>query len=258
MIEDPTNPKRPDGESAPVLSHSVDPQEPTITDEQIRDLQNSLIEKIRAGDRAGVGALVDAWGKEHGFEHFFVKIMEPALIKIGEDWANEATFSISQSYIAARIAEDVLLKTLSADIKKPQQDSIKGPVVIGNIEDDFHALGRRMVGIFLRAEGWVVYDLGNDVPPEEFVDKACEVDARVIGVSALMLLSARNIKKLRSEIDRRGLTGKILLAVGGAAFDACPGLVKEVGGDGTATNALTVGKLFGELWQMSLQNEEST
>ena len=256
MDKEPANPKQPVGDSKAAFAQATGQDAVPNVDEQARDLQKVLFEKIKQSDRAGVGALVEQWGKAHGFENFFTEIMEPVLIKVGESWATAGALSLAQGYIAGKIAEDVLLKTMEAGTKKPAV-AAKGPVVIGNIEEDFHALGRRMVGIFLRAEGWIVYDLGNDVTPKEFVDKAIEVGARVIGVSALMLTTAYNIKRLRQEIDRRGLTGKIQIAVGGAAFVVCPGLVEEVGGDGTAANALIAGKIFYELWEKSVQMEES-
>jgi len=143
-------------------------------------------------------------------------------------------------------------------INPSEGQSPKGTVVIGNIEEDFHALGRRMVGTFLRAEGWIVHDLGNDVPAKEFVDKALEVGARVIGVSAMMMTTALNIRRVRQEIDSRGLTGRIQLAVGGAVFCVSPGLVDEVGGDGTAANALAASGLFDRLWRESIGKEAGT
>ena len=72
----------------------------------------------------------------------------------------------------------------------------KGNVVIGNIEDDYHSLGRKLIGIFLKSSGWTVYDLGNDVLSEEFIEKALETKSRVIGVSAMMYTTAKNIRKL--------------------------------------------------------------
>ena len=71
---------------------------------------------------------------------------------------------MAQAFVGAKIAEDVLLRCM------PETGTIgtrlhKGPVVIGNIEDDFHSLGRRIVGSFLRANGWEVFDLGNDIGP---------------------------------------------------------------------------------------------
>lgn len=112
-----------------------------------------------------------------------------------------------------------------------------------------------MVGAFLRARGWTVHDLGNDVPAATFVDKAVEAGARVIGVSAMMLTTARNIKAVREEIDRRGLTGRIQLAVGGAVFRVTAGLAEEIGADGSAANALAAVELAGRLWERSVEME---
>jgi len=123
----------------------------------------------------------------------------------------------------------------------------KGAVIIGNIEDDFHSLGRKMVSIFLKSAGWEIIDLGNDVPAKDFVDKAEKTGALFIAVSAMMYSTAMNIKKVREEIDRRGLNGKIKLAAGGAVFRLRPELLEEVGGDGTAGNAINVPALFDRL-----------
>jgi len=218
-------------------------------------IQQSLIEKIRLADRQGANALLDAWATEHGYERLISDVLDPTLLLIGEKWCASGAMTLAQVYIAAKVTEDVLNKIISMRINPSEGQPPKGPVVIGNIEEDFHALGRRMVGTFLRAEGWIVHDLGNDVPATVFVDKALEVGARVIGVSAMIMTTALNIKMVRQEIDSRGLTGRIQLAVGGAVFCVSPGLVGEVGGDGTAANALAVPDLFNRLWRQSVEKE---
>jgi methanogenic corrinoid protein MtbC1 len=219
------------------------------------DIRQSLIERIRLADRQGCNALLDAWATEHGYERLITDVLDPAMMLIGEEWSASGTFTLAQVYIAAKVTEDVLGRIASMRKLSSECRPSKGPVVIGNIEEDFHALGRRMVGTFLRAEGWIVHDLGNDVPATVFVDKAQEVGARVIGVSAMMMTTAHNIRSVRDEIDSRGLTGRIQLAVGGAVFCVCPDLVEEVGGDGTAPNALVVPGLFDRLWERSVGKE---
>jgi len=219
------------------------------------DIQQSLIERIQQADRAGANALMDVWASENGYERLLTGVLDPALVRIGEDWCSSETFTLAQVYIAAKVTEDVLTKIAKERELRPEVRLSKGPVVIGNIEEDFHALGRRMVGTFLRAEGWTVHDLGNDVPAEVFVDKAQEIGARVIGVSAMMMTTARMIRQVRDEIDCRGLSGRIQLAVGGAVFHVCPGLVEEVGGDGTADNALGAPGLFDRLRKQSIGKE---
>ncbi len=219
------------------------------------DLQQALIERIHLGDRGGANALLDAWALESGYEHLLAEVLEPALLVIGEEWNSSETFTLAQVYVAAKVTEDLLGKIVALRKIPSGGQPAKGPVLIGNIEEDFHALGRKMVGTFLRAEGWDVHDLGNDVPAALFVDKAQEISARVIGVSAMMMTTACNIKRVREEIDQRGLTGRIQLAVGGAVFHVCPGLAEEVGGDGTAANALGAGGLFERLWEQSIGKE---
>jgi len=219
------------------------------------DIQQSLIERIHLGDRVGANALLDAWASEHGYECLLAEVLDPALILIGEEWSSSETFTLAQAYVAAKVTQDMLDKISARRISSFGELPPKGSVVIGNIEGDFHALGRRMVGTFLRAEGWIVHDLGNDVPAAIFVDKAQEVGARVIGVSAMMMTTARNVRRVREEIDRRGLTGKIQLAAGGAVFRVCPGLAEEVGADGTASDALGAAGLFERLWKRSVSKE---
>jgi len=221
------------------------------------DIRNLLIEKICQGDRIGADLLLERYASEYGYERLLTEIVEPILTVIGEEWSSSETFTLSQMYVAAKVTEDVLNKIAEQRKISSGGHSRKRPAVIGNIEDDFHALGRELVGIFLRTEGWDVYDLGNDVPAEVFIDKAQEIGARVIGVSALMTATARKIIKVRKTIDNRGLTGQIQLAVGGAVFRINPDLVKEIGGDGTASNALGVSKLFDSLWERSLREEKS-
>jgi methylmalonyl-CoA mutase cobalamin-binding domain/chain len=215
--------------------------------------QNDLIDAIHLADRQAAHQIIKEWTDLNGYERFFDDIMEPVLSRLGEEWVCQESVTIAQVYVAARIAEDVLVQIASqmSDTVHPGQH--KGPVVFGNIEDDFHSLGRKMVVTFLRINGWEVIDLGNDISPKQFVDTAEQVGARVIGVSAMTLTTSRNITRLREEIDARGLKGKINLAVGGAVFNVYPALVEEVGGDGTATNAMSAVPLFERLYEAAIQ-----
>ncbi len=222
------------------------------------DIQHALIEMIQKADRPGANNILDTWAEENGYEQLLKEVLEPTLLLIGEEWRTAENFTLAQSYMAAKVAEDALLKAAEHKKDGDVTPPTKGPVVIGNIEEDFHSLGRRMVGTFLEADGWIVHDLGNDVPATEFVDKAVEINARVIGVSAMMRTTAANIKHLRSELDRRDLSGHIQLAVGGAVFLVCPGLDLEVGGDGTTRTAIDAPVLFDRLWNAALMKENSS
>lgn len=218
----------------------------------ITKLRDDLFALMLDAEREGAVAAVNGFAAVHGYQAAVNDLLEPVLERLGEDWSREK-ISLAQGYVAGKIAEDVLLA--AASTRSDLLLDAKGPVVLGNVEDDYHSLGRKMVAVFLRAAGWKVVDLGNDVAPADFVDAAVRHRARVIGVSAMMLTTAENIRAVRTELDARGLSGRIRLAVGGAVFKLRPELVGEVGGDGTAPSAIQAPALFDILWAASLEGE---
>jgi len=220
------------------------------------DLQRKILDAILDGDRSSAGKILSEFTKTHGYKETLINLLEPALLEFGKIWSKKEDVSLAQGYIAGKIAEDFMTRAIKDISTKPSATALKGPVVIGNIEDDYHALGRKMVTTFLRASGWKVYDLGNDCLPADLVDKAQEVGAKIIGVSAMMYTTVQNIKKLRAEIDNRKLTNRIQLAVGGAVFLLRPELVMNVGGDGTSRNAINAPQLMEKLWKKAVTAEK--
>jgi len=218
-----------------------------------RNFTQELLDAIQRADRVGANAVIDAWALGRSFRRVIPDLLSPTLDTFGRLWAHgEDGISLATGYVASKIAEDVLSRVLlEATASGAPARPAKGPVVLGNVEDDFHPLGRKMVAAFLRADGWEVHDLGVDIGPAQFLDKAEESGARVIGASAMMYTTAKNIAKLREEIDRRGLRGQIQLAVGGAVFKLRPELVEAFGGDGTAPSAVEAPLLFERLWQQA-------
>ena len=209
-----------------------------------------LIALLKNGDRDEACKMLKSWGQKFNYQKAISDILDPALAKFGQDWSRSEKVSLGQAYVLGKVAEDIF-ELAAKECKKQDSTPAKGPVIIGNSEDDTHALGRKLVISFLKLEGWQVVDLGSDVTAEEFIEAAVQNNAPIIGVSAMMLRTAMNIKKLREELDQKGLSDKIQLAVGGAVFCQRPELVQEVGGDGTASNAILTPALFDELLEKS-------
>jgi methylmalonyl-CoA mutase cobalamin-binding domain/chain len=221
----------------------------------LEQVRQELLDHIRAAEISKAKSVVEDWTKNHGSESTLTDLVEPVLRYGGELWSRGEDLNLAQGYIATRVIEDSFASQL--DRGAESRNAVKGPVILGNAEDDFHFLGRKMVTAFLRASGWQVIDLGNDVPAEDFVDRAVEADARIIGISAMTYTNARNIRRVRETIDERGLTDRIRLAVGGAVFVLRPELVEEVGGDGTAANAIDTPRLFDLLWSPTVEVPEA-
>ncbi len=165
---------------------------------------------------------------------------------MGEIMDAGGTFA-GTGYLSGKVAEEFYMIASQTEEFSVSKTEVKGTIVLGNIEDDFHPLGRRLVNIFSKAAGWNTIDLGNDIPAEIFVESAVKNNADIIAVSAMMFTTAKNIVFIRKELDKQSLSENIKLAVGGAVFKLRPSLVTDIGGDGTADNAIDAPALFESL-----------
>ncbi len=111
----------------------------------------------------------------------------------------------------------------------------KKKVVMGTVEGDIHDIGKSIVVAFLAANGFEVYDLGRDAPPEKFAEKAKEVNADVIGASALLTTTMEMQRKVVAAVEEAGLKGKVKVIVGGAP--ASEEWAKKIGADAYGENA---------------------
>lgn len=210
---------------------------------------DKMMDSVKIGDRdSGTSSFLE-WNVSKYGNILHLNTLEKFLETMGNQWHN-SELSLAQVFVAVKIVEDIL----QSDLEYVEKDSTdknvkKGPIVIGNIEDDFHGLGRKIVVAFLKASNWDVIDLGNDISAEEFVEVALEENAKIIAVSAMMYTTASNIKKVSEILNEQGLSNKIKLIVGGAVFRLVPSLVEEVGADGTADSAINVPSYFAELWK---------
>lgn len=209
-------------------------------------LKQQLKDLIDLGKKDESVAMLFEAGEIHGARSVVREVLEPVLVEFGELWMRGKR-SLAHGYLCGKIAEELFLLIKQSLSGQKDFTEKRGSIVIGNIEDDFHPLGRKLVVTFGEAEGWNLIDLGNDVPAQQFVDSALENEVGIIAVSAMMYSTAKNISKVRKEIDSRGLSNTIKLAVGGAVFQLNPDLVEEVGGDGTAPNAFLASDLFKKL-----------
>lgn len=122
-----------------------------------------------------------------------------------------------------------------------------GTVVIGTIEGDIHDIGKTLVASMLAAEGFEVHDLGADVPISAFIEKALEVNAHLICISALLTTTMVGQKKLIEQLVKQNIRDRFKVLLGGAPVSK--NWVAEIGADGTAENAISAVKLAKELME---------
>jgi 5-methyltetrahydrofolate--homocysteine methyltransferase len=93
----------------------------------------------------------------------------------------------------------------------------KGKVVLATVFGDVHDIGKSLVNTILSNNGYTVYDLGKQVPVNTIIEKAVEVNADAIGLSALLVSTSKQMPLCVKELHARGLAFPIL--IGGAAIN---------------------------------------
>jgi 5-methyltetrahydrofolate--homocysteine methyltransferase len=93
----------------------------------------------------------------------------------------------------------------------------KGKVVLATVYGDVHDIGKSLVNTILKNNGYTTFDLGRQVPIQVILDKAIEVQADAIGLSALLVSTSKQMPLCLHELDARGLEFPVL--IGGAAIN---------------------------------------
>ena len=117
--------------------------------------------------------------------------------------------------IAAAEAMGIANKILTESLPESTQEK-RGKVVIGTVQGDIHDIGKFLVISLLQVNGFEIYDLGHDVEIQKFIDKALEVEADIIGTSALLTTTMTGQKTLEEKLLKEGLKDRFKTMVGGA------------------------------------------
>jgi len=132
------------------------------------------------------------------------------------------------------------LEILRPHIRTIEEEK-KYRVVIGVVEGDIHEIGKNLVKIMLEASGFEIYDLGHDIPPRQFVEKAKEVKADLIAISTLMTTTMGRMKDVIHLLKEERLRKCFKVIVGGGPISQ--GFADNIGADGYAENASRAAKL---------------
>jgi corrinoid protein of di/trimethylamine methyltransferase len=104
-----------------------------------------------------------------------------------------------------------------------------GRVVMASVQGDIHDIGKNIVSALLRANGFVVLDLGRDVHASDIVKKAAEFNADIIGMSALLSTTLPYCRDTVRLLQEKGIRDKYHVFIGGGA--ATPEYAKEIGAE---------------------------
>ncbi len=138
--------------------------------------------------------------------------------------------------IRAGNAFNAAIKVLEPEImKRGEKQSQAGVVVLGTVTGDVHKIGKDILAMLLKTRGFVVHNLGEDVSMSTFVSKAEELNADVIGMSALLTTTMSAQKEVIDFLKEKGIRDNFLVMVGGGPVNQK--WSDEIGADGYAETA---------------------
>jgi 5-methyltetrahydrofolate--homocysteine methyltransferase len=164
--------------------------------------------------KEGIEVALDAAGVHENPVRVLNEVLLPAMKEVGDKFgAGELILPfVLQSAEVMKKA----VKHLEQFLERAEGYT-KGRVVLATVYGDVHDIGKSLVNTILSNNGYTVYDLGKQVPVNTIIEKALEVNADAIGLSALLVSTSKQMPLCVQELDRRGL--EIPVLIGGAAIN---------------------------------------
>lgn len=174
-----------------------------------------------------------------------LKIIGNVMKFVGDQFENEEIF-LPELIGSAETVKAAIDEVLDPAIRAAGDEKVTmGKVVIGTVESDVHSIGKDLVASFLFSNGFEVYNLGVEVTADQFISKAEEVGAQIIGLSSLLTMSMDFQRQVIDELKKRGLRDKYKVIVGGSP--TTDDWADQIGADGWADDAIEAVKLVKKL-----------
>jgi methylmalonyl-CoA mutase cobalamin-binding domain/chain len=182
-------------------------------------LQNELLEALLNEDEdAALSLARQALAEGATPTEFFTDCITPALVEIGNRFESLDIY-LPEMVVAAEIVQRINDEVIQPQITAAQasQAASQGKVLLAMAQGDLHDIGKNMVALLLRVNGFEVVDLGINVPPQDIVAGAEREQVDIIGMSSLLTTCLPYMKDTMDLLHARGLRGKYAVIVGGAA-----------------------------------------
>ena len=137
-----------------------------------------------------------------------------------------------------------VMKVLEPLLQKDEKKE-KVKIVLATVKGDIHEIGKNILAIVLKSNGYEIIDAGRDADPLDIIKAAESNNAYLIGLSALMTTTMPSQKELIDIVQDQGKRSKFKILVGGAPVSA--EWASQIGADGYAEDAFKAVKLVNEI-----------
>ncbi|HMI55874.1 MAG TPA: methionine synthase [Gemmatimonadaceae bacterium] len=164
--------------------------------------------------KEGIEEQLDAAGVRENPVRVLNEVLLPAMKEVGDKFG--AGELILPFVLQSAEVMKKSVKHLEQFLEKAEGFT-KGKVVLATVYGDVHDIGKSLVNTILSNNGYTVFDLGKQVPVNTILDKAVEISADAIGLSALLVSTSKQMPLCVQELDKRGM--QIPVLIGGAAIN---------------------------------------
>jgi methanogenic corrinoid protein MtbC1 len=147
----------------------------------------------------------------------------------GAYYLPELVLAVNTMLDAIHLMEGALLASNGSN-------SSPGVIVIGSVQGDFHSVGKAIVAAMLRAEGFVVHDLGVDISAEKFVQAVREIQPNILALSARMTTTVLVQRQVIRELEKAGLRDSVRVLIGAVGMGES--WAEQIGADACAEDAV--------------------
>jgi len=165
----------------------------------------------------------------------------PAIMEVGRRY-EQREFFLPQLILSAETMQRAF-DHLAPLLRQDPEAGDRGRIIMATVEGDIHDIGKNIVCLMLRNFGFVVHDLGKDVPAKTIVAAAKEHKAGLIGLSALMTTTMVRMEDTVKLVREQGLGSKVM--VGGAVVTQR--FADAIGADGYASDAVAAVRVASKL-----------
>ncbi|MGD8371242.1 MAG: corrinoid protein [Syntrophobacterales bacterium] len=155
-----------------------------------------------------------------------------AMDEVGEKFSTGQIF-VPQMLRSAKTMQECM--KLIKPLFQEGQLTAKGKVVIGTVRQDLHDIGKNLVAMMMEGAGFTITDLGVDVSPKDFTQKAQEVGADIVAMSALLSTTMPAMRETIKTLQDTGIRDKVKVMIGGAPVTE--NFAREIKADAYAPDA---------------------
>lgn len=167
--------------------------------------QDEVLQQVQNGLEAGLKPL-----------EIIEEGLLPGMNTVGDEFEKDIKF-LPEMMSAAMIFQEAMTVLQPKIQEAGGKERNLGTVVLGTVKGDMHSIGKDIVKILLETAGFTVHDLGIDVNTFSFIDKAEEVRADIIAMSALLTTTLVSQRDLIEALEEQGKRDQYKIMVGGGA-----------------------------------------